>query len=578
MRRFYLAASLMIFFIAMIGAHQAQAAQHCAQAPDCPKPSFGDLLNEKIKVEIKRIQRKKATVKKDKRKVIKKRKRKKITKIRKKKRKTIKKTVLPKQQVTLKKKKLRKVKTVAPSWQGLMETKIHFLEKDDFTPIPFSFILRFNRAALLSLGVDLETVTVPQLANILGVQPFQISSIQRRFLPGAVLNLTEAERTRLAVSNLVSRLTQDTIIKPASKAKLSWGLDRIDQVSLPLDNKFNRLPPRSNVRVYLLDSGVDATHPQFNNRIKLGARFVPTIPPTLDSYCRQHGTEMASLITGKSLGVAPQVNVIDVTILPCDNDETGKASTLIEGLNWVVERELALEPRKLALVNLSLTGPKSLDVNEWVGVLVDNGIGVVVAAGNQGQNACNYSPASAKKAITVGAVLANDNRWKHSNHGSCVKIYAPGEKVTTAFADDHKLLVVSTGTSAAAAHATGILANNITDMEPGKPMQQLLTNGVRLLRKGERNSEVFVQFNAAIRVDCHINRTIKRLKLRNRPKKSGRVLKLLKGGVSVELAHRKGDWANVRTRSGVTGWVSVRSKSKLYLLDKAGEKACGAIQ
>ena len=463
---------------------------------------------------------------------------------------------------------------LGPSWEGLEERLVITLTQSELDPLPSTFMVRFDPNILLAQGIELATVSPTVLATFLGLQPFQIRSIQRRFLPGAIINISDVDQATVALNPAVIRLTQNTVIKPASqkRPRLSWGLDRIDQAQLPLDGKFQRKNRSGVLRVYLLDSGVDRRHPQFNDRVVFGASFVPVVPASASMFCKLHGTEMASLIMGETLGVASDIRLIDVTVLPCLPEETGSAAALIEGLYWVAEREEALRPRKLSVVNLSLTGPKSQDVNDWVDALSKLGIAVVAAAGNQGEDACLFSPASAETAITVGALNHKDKITDFSNTGACVKMSAPGFKVSAASAANHDVHIASSGTSAATAYVSGILASNLTDVKEGRGFNLLSSNAVNL--KGKEDALLLAQTRSEIRADCRVSQSVKLLNLRSKPKTNAEILQKLPSGTLVEVVAHEQGWANIRIANGGAGWAAVQANGKVLLTERIGQSVC----
>lgn len=461
-----------------------------------------------------------------------------------------------------------------PSWEGLPNRAAIVLTDAEMLPLTGTFLMRFNLGTFEAQSIDVGTLTEIELAGILDIEPFQVRSIQRRFLPGAVLNLSSADAARLADSPFVERLSTDTVIKPAStqRPRLSWGLDRLDQPNLPLDGQFERRQRTGNLRVYLLDSGVDRRHPEFGDRVVFGASFVPVVPSGADTFCRLHGTEMASLIMGKSMGVAADIRLVDVTVLPCLPQEVGAASSLIEGLYWVAEREDALRPRKLSVVNLSLTGPQSPDVNDWVNQLVGMGISVVVAAGNQGKDACAYSPASASKAITVAAVDYKDKIAPFSNTGTCVKLHAPGVKVTAASAANYKQGVASNGTSAASAYVSGILASNLTQVVEGRGKALLTANGVNIDRA--ESAVLLAQASSQIIPHCRVSNSVRSLNLRKSPTVQAPSIAKLSANAAVEVLAIKDSWAQVKTQNALSGWVAMQVNEKILLRKNEEQSRC----
>lgn len=467
-------------------------------------------------------------------------------------------------------------KPLSPSWEGLPRHAVIRLEPEDLLPVPDRFIVRFDLQALAAAGVDPGTLQPENLAQIFGIEAFQVRSIQQRHLPGFVADLTAAQRAAIAASPLVQRLSQDTQVKRAG-SMIPWNLDRIDQAELPLDNVYARRPSIAGARVYLLDSGVDAAHPELMGRVEFGARFVPQIPADelQAALCTLHGTGMASLIAGKTMGVAPDTPIVDVSVLPCWEDETTTVSVLVEAFHWVLDQELPLTPRRPSVINLSLTGPHSDDLDEWIAEIVENGIPVVTAAGNNNVDACSQSPASAKAAVTVAASGPDDKRPDFSNFGACVDIRAPGVDVTAASSANHDKAMAASGTSASAAIVSGIVAANIAEAIGAKPADNLVSNGVDATPEGDAAPDVrLVQAEAAIRYDCRVAEGVEALDLREFPGKNAPVLARLKAGDRLELLGKVNDWIKVAAGSRQTGWAAPAPNDQPNLVKARDEGPC----
>ncbi|MBU6375017.1 MAG: S8 family peptidase, partial [Bdellovibrionales bacterium] len=173
--------------------------------------------------------------------------------------------------------------------------------------------------------------------------------------------------------------------------------------------------------------------------------------PQLGADCNGHGTHVAGTIGGKTVGVAKDVSLVSVRIFDCSGSSA--FSTIIAGMDWVVAN------RKLpAVANLSLGGGASLAVDMAIQRLIESGVITVVAAGNDGKDACSYSPARAVNAITVGAAESSDARAFYSNYGSCVDLFAPGTAITSAWFSDSNAYNTISGTSMATPHVVGVAA------------------------------------------------------------------------------------------------------------------------
>ncbi|GLC52478.1 hypothetical protein PLESTB_000633700 [Pleodorina starrii] len=234
----------------------------------------------------------------------------------------------------------------------------------------------------------------------------------------------------------------------------SWGLDRIDQVNLPLDNAYRPgYLDGTDTHIFILDTGVRTTHVAFSGgRVGAGASMLG------GSYQDDngHGTHVAGTALGAYYGVARNAILHPVKVL--DSSGSGSYSNIIAGLGWVKDY-VSRNGIRRAVVSMSLNGPRAASLNDAVTDLTNNGILVVVAAGNNnGGDSCSYSPASAPTAITVGASNRDDTLASFSNVGGCVFTFAPGSYITSSAYNSDTGEATMSGTSMAAPHVTGVVA------------------------------------------------------------------------------------------------------------------------
>ncbi|XP_072021262.1 extracellular serine proteinase-like [Amphiura filiformis] len=267
---------------------------------------------------------------------------------------------------------------------------------------------------------------------------------------------------RLLRSELVDYIEDDGIVT-ASQASLSWGLDRIDQRNLPLDN----LKARGNTHIYIIDTGTLSTHSEFSGRFS--TQGYDYLGGTIGQDCNGHGTHCGGIAAGGTVGVASCATIHSVKVLNCAG--SGFVSTVLGGMNWVACN--AIQP---AVASMSLTAGNSPALNNAVTAMYNAGVVVSVAAGNNfGQNACNFSPASAPEAITVGATDNNDARAGFSNIGNCLDIFAPGVNIRSSWNNGEYNTI--SGTSMACPHVTGaaaILRGLCPALTPGAIVTKLL--------------------------------------------------------------------------------------------------------
>ncbi|KAF8526007.1 peptidase S8/S53 domain-containing protein [Hysterangium stoloniferum] len=249
-----------------------------------------------------------------------------------------------------------------------------------------------------------------------------------------------------------------------------WGLARVSHRPKLTFGTFNTYiydtDGGEGVDVYIIDTGINIHHNEFQGRASWGQ----TIPAnTMDVDGNGHGTHCAGTIASRKYGVAKAAHVVAVKVL--GDNGSGSTSDVVGGIVWAVQAAVAKAlqataefnatgktKHKGSVANMSLGGGKSLALDRAVNRAVDAGIHFAVAAGNDNKDACNYSPAAAEKAVTVGASTITDARAYFSNFGPCVDVFGPGLNILSTWTGSPTATNTISGTSMASPHVAGLLA------------------------------------------------------------------------------------------------------------------------
>jgi serine protease len=269
-------------------------------------------------------------------------------------------------------------------------------------------------------------------------------------LQGGVYQLEDDQVEAVRNDPRVAYVEQDQRVRVGSvQSSAPWGLDRIDQNNLPLNQTYISPDGGAQVNVYVVDTGILTSHQDFGGRASSGFDFIDQDSDATD--CNGHGTHVAGSIGGAVHGVAKNVKLIAVRVLDCEG--SGSFSGVIAGIDWVTANHI-----KPAVANMSLGGGASQAVDDAVAASIAAGVTYAVAAGNENQNACNTSPSRVPAAITVGSSTRADQRSSFSNFGSCVDIFAPGSDILSTWMTSPSSTNTISGTSMASPHVAGVAA------------------------------------------------------------------------------------------------------------------------
>ena len=244
-----------------------------------------------------------------------------------------------------------------------------------------------------------------------------------------------------------------------------WGLDRVDQRRRDPDYAYHYTGTGTGVTIFVVDSGLRASHEEVRGRVAPGYDFVEEDVTPQD--CNGHGTHVAATAGGRAYGVAKDVTIVPLRVFGCNGN--GRVSDTIRAFDWVV----AHKPAGPAVVNYSGGSDLYAPSNAALERVVAAGIPVVVAAGNGGADACQSSPGSSPAAIDVGAVDDTDTRAPFSDYGSCVDLFAPGVDVQSAGIEDDRDYRFKDGTSMASPHVAGAAALYLQGHRGAQPAEVL---------------------------------------------------------------------------------------------------------
>jgi cerevisin len=318
--------------------------------------------------------------------------------------------------------------------------------------IPGQYIISFRNQARNSFDSNVRAVESQFIGRSLENQVLhKFDSV----LNGISAKLDKSTLERVKALPNVEYVEEDGVVyADAIEENSPWGLARISQReklgSAPYTYNYDEDAGKG-VNIYVLDTGINVDHDDFEGRLTWG--ITTALDSQDDNDFKGHGTHCAGSAAGTKYGVAKKANIIAVKVL--GDDGTGSKSDSIAGINWVVENKSGVKGN---VITMSIGGPVSEAQNQAVNDAVDKGIIFVCSAGNNNTDSCKQSPASAKKAITVGSITVDDTKSSFSNYGPCVDINGPGSNILSACIGGKSATCIKSGTSMATPHIAGIAA------------------------------------------------------------------------------------------------------------------------
>jgi len=233
----------------------------------------------------------------------------------------------------------------------------------------------------------------------------------------------------------------------------TWGIDRIDQRTLPLSGTYSYWGSAGkDVVAYIIDTGIYIEHNDFGGRASYG---FSAFPNEGNPDGNGHGTHVASTVGGTVYGVAKKVTLIAVKVLSAGG--SGSWEGVVQGIQWATNHHTS-RGKAHSIANMSLGGGISTITDQAVTQSIIAGVNHAIAAGNSNADACNYSPARTPGALSVAATTNTDARASFSNWGSCVVVFAPGNLITAAWIGGVDRINTISGTSMASPHIAGVVA------------------------------------------------------------------------------------------------------------------------
>ncbi|EUC44497.1 hypothetical protein COCMIDRAFT_98093 [Bipolaris oryzae ATCC 44560] len=321
---------------------------------------------------------------------------------------------------------------------------------------------------IVKLKDNVATMAVDGVKSALSTEPdYQYSMPGFRGFAGT---LSDEEVALLQVSDEIEYIQQDAEVYTTALVKqlnATWGISRISHTKPRETTYLYDSSAGEGTCAYVIDTGVDITHPEFQGR----AFFLADLTHEgtfIDGF--GHGTHVAGTIGSATWGIAKKTTIFAVRVL--DSNGWGTNSDVIAGLEFILrdarERKGTDQCRNGFVVNISLGSEKLPALNDAAAAMVAEDIFLGVAAGNDGVPADDFSPGSEPSVCTVGATAANDTLASWSNHGPRIDVLAPGLGITSTLPNG--VVASFSGTSMAAPHVVGLAAYLLGLGSPSKDL------------------------------------------------------------------------------------------------------------
>ncbi|KAI8867273.1 subtilisin-like protein [Ramicandelaber brevisporus] len=330
----------------------------------------------------------------------------------------------------------------------------------------------------------------------------EIKHVYQAALRGYAGKFSDDVLAKIRADPEVDYVEQDGVVKIKDQQDgAPWGLGRISShssVSDPATYFYNGIAG-TGVKIFVVDTGIRVTHQEFGGRAVWGANFAGDGD---DSDGNGHGTHVSGTAAGSTYGVSKNANLVAVKVL--DAGGSGTWSGVVAGINWVAsEHKAGRGGSKGSVISMSLGGGKSTTVNTAASNAVKAGVHVAVAAGNESQDACNVSPASASGVLCMAASDVSDTFADFSNYGRCVKMIGPGVDVLSSWNTDDTATNTISGTSMSTPHASGMIAyllslssSSLTPAAMITKIQSTATNNaISSVPSGTPNKLLYNSFN-----------------------------------------------------------------------------------